>query len=525
MSCLDEETILAFCRGTLADDGRARALEHIASCDECRALVSAVARSTMGAQDPAMAPTTPLGGSPPKMATGPARAPVEAGDVLAGKYEVERVLGAGGMGVVVAARHTQLDRRVALKFLLPAACEVPGAVTRFVREGKAAARITSEHVARVTDVGMLDGGAPYLVMEDLDGEDLGAVAKRRGRIPADEAALWVLQACEAIAEAHELGIVHRDLKPANLFLVESQGGGSVKVLDFGISKMLESATSGGNMTQSAHLLGSPMYMSPEQITSARDVDSRSDIWSLGIVLYEMLSGTPPFQGESLPALCMEIVNASPPPLAAAGVPPGLEAVVMRCLAKARDERFNDVAELALALEPFAPARSRLSVERIAAMGSAAVSRSTPPPPSREDTAPSNGSRQWALTQTDREGRTPRWIAAASAAAVATALGVGLLVSAHGGRHEDSPRAPGSMNASAAPSPVSPTANTPTGTAARQVPAPLPAGSADAGVAATAPSSTAARPLPPPRPHSVRAAPGSTKRAPSRPASAGWEDDR
>ncbi|MBS2014407.1 MAG: serine/threonine protein kinase, partial [Deltaproteobacteria bacterium] len=178
-----------------------------------------------------MAPTTPSGAP---RAPGPATSPVQPGEILGGKFEVERVLGAGGMGVVVAARHTQLEQRVALKFLLPAACEVSGAVTRFLREGKAAARITSEHVARVMDTGMLEGGAPYLVMEYLEGQDLGVLVQERGRLDPHDAVEYVLQACEAIAEAHDLGIVHRDLKPANLFLTRrADGSPLVKVLDFG----------------------------------------------------------------------------------------------------------------------------------------------------------------------------------------------------------------------------------------------------------------------------------------------------
>jgi serine/threonine-protein kinase len=292
--------------------------------------------------------------------------PVQPGEILAGKFEVERVLGAGGMGVVVAARHTQLEQRVALKFLLPAACEVPGAVTRFLREGKAAARITSEHVARVMDTGVLDGGAPYLVMEYLEGADLGAVVQRRGRVTPDEAIEYVLQACEAIVEAHDLGIVHRDLKPANLFLSKrADGSALVKVLDFGISKV-EGSGSRSQLTSASVLMGSPRYMSPEQMLSAKDVDARTDVWALGVILYELVTGKPVWHADTMQGLCALIASTPAPSLLllAPSAPKVLADVVSRCLAKSRDERIASVADLALALEPIAPAEARTSIERI-----------------------------------------------------------------------------------------------------------------------------------------------------------------
>src|SRR6185295_3411573 len=163
---------------------------------------------------------------------------VHEGQILAGKFRIERVLGQGGMGIVVAATHLQLDERVALKFLLPEALSNPEAVERFTREARAAVKIKSEHVARVSDVGMLETGAPYMVMEYLEGEDLGHWVSQRGALPTTQAVEFVLQAAEAIAEAHALGIVHRDIKPANLFCVRRADGLlSVKVLDFGISKL------------------------------------------------------------------------------------------------------------------------------------------------------------------------------------------------------------------------------------------------------------------------------------------------
>src|SRR3954454_18638740 len=216
------------------------------------------------------------------------------GRVLAGKYRIERVLGRGGMGVVVAAHHIHLDEKVAIKFLLPEAVANAEVLGRFVREARAAVRIKSEHVARVSDVGTLEGGEPYMVMEYLEGSDLAEWLLQRGALPVEQAVEFLLQASEAIAEAHALGIVHRDLKPANLFVVRRADGLlSIKVLDFGISKVTDASMAAGAATSTLALMGSPLYMSPEQMESARTADARSDIWSLGVILYELLTGACP----------------------------------------------------------------------------------------------------------------------------------------------------------------------------------------------------------------------------------------
>ena len=292
------------------------------------------------------------------------------GQILLGKYRIERVLGMGGMGVVVAATHVTLEERVAIKFLLPQALSNGEAVARFLREARAAVRIKSEHVARVTDVGQLENGAPYMIMEYLDGADLGTIGQRRGALPIEDAVEFVLQACEAIAEAHALGIVHRDLKPANLFLVtRADGTPSVKVLDFGISKVTGLSSSGADlgMTKTTTVMGSPLYMSPEQMASSRDVDARTDIWALGAILYELLTGTVPFQADTITQLCAMILQQSPPPLrnARPDAPAGLAEVILHSLEKDRTRRFATVAEFAHSLAPFAPRRARLSIERVA----------------------------------------------------------------------------------------------------------------------------------------------------------------
>jgi serine/threonine-protein kinase len=295
---------------------------------------------------------------------------VRPGDVLAGKYRIERLLGVGGMGVVVSAMHLELEERVAIKLLLARALEDAEVVERFAREARAAVKIKSEHVAHVLDVGKLPNGAPFMVMEHLDGADVAAVIRSRGALSVAETAEYVLQACEAIAEAHALGIVHRDLKPANLFLTRRPDGlDAVKVLDFGISKMpAGSATrSGMGLTSKLSSMGSPLYMSPEQMSSARDVDLRTDIWALGVILYECATGLPPFEAETIPQLCAQILQESPPPMSdmRPDVPAKFEQVVLRCLHKKRSRRYPNVGELAVDLIPFAHKRARRSAERIA----------------------------------------------------------------------------------------------------------------------------------------------------------------
>jgi serine/threonine-protein kinase len=297
------------------------------------------------------------------------RMPFPPGTVLAGKYRVERLLGEGGMGWVVEATHVQLEQRVAIKFMHAAqTSDNSEAIARFLREARAAARIQSEHVARVSDFGTLENGAPYLVMEYLEGRDLDSLLRVRGALPNQEVIDYAMQACEGLAEAHAAGIVHRDLKPANLFLARRiDGSVRVKLLDFGISKLsAPGGTAQAAMTNTQALMGSPLYMAPEQLRSSKNVDSRADIWSLGVILYEMLGGRPPFDGETLPVVCARIMTETPEPLRAMKpqVPPALEAVVMRCLEREAKDRFQDVAALARALAPFGMAEARVAAERI-----------------------------------------------------------------------------------------------------------------------------------------------------------------
>ncbi|WP_437970569.1 serine/threonine-protein kinase [Sorangium sp. So ce260] len=306
--------------------------------------------------------------------------PIAPGDVLLGKYRVENVLGRGAMGLVVAARHLALDDRVAIKVLLPQYVRDPEILQRFLREGRAAVRIRSRHVVRVADVGTLPNGAPYMVMDHLEGKDLAAVLAESGVLQVPFAIELVLQVCEALAEAHAQGIVHRDVKPSNLFLTRNADGSPcVKVLDFGISKMAHAEDHA--LTRVGGVLGSPLYMSPEQLRSASDVDGRADIYSLGVVLFQLLAGRTPFVAQELAQLVYLVTQGEPQRLRALrpDIPEPLEQVILTAIARDRDRRFPTVADLALALVPFAPPHLRAAAERLFGALRGALPVAAPPP--------------------------------------------------------------------------------------------------------------------------------------------------
>jgi serine/threonine protein kinase len=305
---------------------------------------------------------------------------------VAGKYRLERVIGEGGMGVVVAATHVELDQQVAIKFLLPEAMRHPEVVERFLREAKVAAKVKSEHVARVSDVGRAareagesEPGTPFIVMEYLEGSDLGAMIAAGGPLPLDEACEIGLQACEALAEVHAAGIVHRDLKPSNLFVTRrSDGSPCVKLLDFGISKLTvhpDDSSMDPALTATATIMGSPSYMSPEQLRSTKEVDARADVWSLGAVLYEAMTGKPAFRGESVPQVCFMIGAEDPAPLSSLrpDIPSALERAILSALDKKAETRMT-LVDLARTLVSHASARARASLERVEAVLGAPPSR-------------------------------------------------------------------------------------------------------------------------------------------------------
>lgn len=320
----------------------------------------------------------------------------EPGELIAGKYRVERTIGQGGMGVVLAARHLGLDEMVAVKLIRAERVGASDALARFEREARAVARLKSEHVARVFDVDRLPEGDPYMVMELIDGADLHAIVKERGALPPHEAAELIMQACEGLAEAHALGMVHRDLKLKNLFLTQRRDGRPlVKVIDFGVVKILngtsdDSATrinheevttpnvgvDEAQLTGTSMLVGSVHYMAPEQIRASNNVDSRADVWSLGVCLFALLTNQLPFDGKSLIEICAAI-QARPVPdvrTHVPSIPPELAAIVTRALEKDVRRRYADVGELALALTPFS--RDHAAVARIATILESATGTSS-----------------------------------------------------------------------------------------------------------------------------------------------------
>lgn len=308
-----------------------------------------------------------------------ARDLAEYGTALPPKYAAVRVLGRGGMGVVVEARHTQLGHRVAIKMLGEDLRTHPPLLARFEREARAVGALSSPHVVKIFDVDKTDAGAPFMVMELLEGSDLGQVLQREGPLPVPTAVRCIVEACDAIAEAHRLGIVHRDLKPSNLFLDrETQ---SIKVLDFGIAKRVTQKEAA--ITAALVPLGTPQYMSPEQVRCAKDVDARTDIWSLGATLFELLCGRPPYDHDLAQACVIAIVTdpVPDPRNFRPEIPRGLAAVILRALAKDADERFQSVEELVRALAPFTrgdvfvPRRAR--AYRLRAVGAIAAAIALP----------------------------------------------------------------------------------------------------------------------------------------------------
>jgi serine/threonine-protein kinase len=409
--------------------------------------------------------------------------PYPPGTIVGGRYRVERKLGSGGMGWVVVATHLHLEQRVAIKFLhAEQAAAFPEAVARFLREAKAAARIQSDHVARVSDFGTLDDGAPYLVMEYLEGNDLDSLLQARGALPVGQAVEYVLQACEGLAEAHAAGIVHRDLKPANLFLARrSDGSSRIKLLDFGISKLdvLPGSAPEGNLTSTKTLMGSPLYMAPEQLRSLKQVDRRADIWSMGIILYELLSGHSPFTADTLPEVCARIMTEPPPDLRgrAPRVPEALAAVVGRCLEKEPARRFGDVAALAQALAPFAGEGARARAEALVRILSAAgrsAEVASPASSPADDVA--HAQTRASFGRTSGSSVPKGW--AVPAAIAATVVGGGLLaiVATSAARGRAEVKAPPSANVALARSPGEAEPAAATADTAMDRPPPAPAAS-------------------------------------------------
>jgi serine/threonine-protein kinase len=402
------------------------------------------------------------------------------GQTLGGKYVLERRVGAGGMGIVFEARHERIGQRVAIKLLRPEVAARPLSCERFVREARAAGRLRSRHAVRIFDVDATERGVPYLVMEWLEGRDLDAELEERGPLPLDDVLRFLLEACDAIGEAHEAGIVHRDLKPSNLFLAKERDGVVCKVLDFGISKLPE--WSDVSITQTDALLGTPLYMAPEQVRNARDVDARADVWALGVILYELLGGRPPFLGETVASTAAAIAADDPRPLRwlRPEVPEHVEDIVSRCLSKDASRRFADANAFAHALRGHLHAeKADLALARTEFAPPPASVRRDPVAPPANVQARTNG--QWeegtARSAAVRSRRTSSVaVAIAGAALVAAALAFAIT------RVPREPTAAGGAASPSAGSKAAPSATFPEGPAAAPAPS---SASAESGAPATA----------------------------------------
>jgi tRNA A-37 threonylcarbamoyl transferase component Bud32 len=354
------------------------------------------------------------------------------GERIGRKWVVEGTLGVGGMGVVLAAVHADIGQRVAIKLLLPHLARETAAAERLMREARAVVSLHSEHATRIYDVDRDDRGVPYIVMERLEGMDFDRLLKMRGVLPVPEAVDCILEACEAVAEAHARGLVHRDLKPANLFLARRADGTQlVKVLDFGISKsLLPESDTDFTLTQTDHALGSPRYMSPEQLRNSKTVDHRSDIWSLGIILYRIVSGRAPFEAETIHAYLWRVAVDPPTPLSQLlpGASTAFTAVLERCMQKDAQDRPQSVAELASALAPFGTLRGQASLRSVLAFARsqpaslAHADRRTPAPPPPGDATAS----AWTPGGARPKPASARGLLLAGAATFVVVLGVGWL---------------------------------------------------------------------------------------------------
>ncbi len=344
MSHLSHDTVSAFLAGVLSPTESESVETHLDQCDDCRRLVSEVVRQRRG--------THASLGSTDVVPVGTIL-PAAIGDVIDGRYRIVQLLGVGGMGCVFEAHQVHLNQRVALKFILPSMVTEASAVGRFMREARAAARLRTPHVCHVLDLGTLATGTPFLAMEFLEGETVEQRLGREGPFSVPLAVRVVFEVIDALAEAHGIGVIHRDLKPANLFFARAPTGVEVvKVLDFGIAKSVHPDIEHGLASTAASMvLGSPQYMAPEQLVPGTPADHRADIWSLGCVMYQLLTGVVPFNGQTLVDLMYAIQRHpfEPVRVRRPDVPPALEAVVHRCLAKSPSQRPQTVQALREAL--------------------------------------------------------------------------------------------------------------------------------------------------------------------------------
>ena len=348
MACIGEDGLARYLAGDLEYAEHLRVEAHLVGCAACAEILEELTMRTE---------IRAVGGDPTsrhdvadKILWLERHYGLQVGDVIAGKYEIEKVIGQGGMGIVVRATHLGLREKVALKFMHPSMADNPSHAARFIREARAAVKLREEHVARVLDLGELEGTGPYIVMEYLEGVDLLEHLKRRAPLPVAEAIELCRQAASGVAAAHEAGIVHRDLKPGNMFMTETRGGPRLKVLDFGVSKYLEGdslAVTGTHM-----VVGSPMYMAPELFETARNASPASDVWALGVIFYRMLTGRLPFFAETLPELVTKVHFGRPTPVThwRPELTPEICEILQTCLARDPGRRYADARAMLGALD-------------------------------------------------------------------------------------------------------------------------------------------------------------------------------
>ena len=308
-----------------------------------------------------------------------------AGQLFGGKYRVEERLADGGMAIVLRATHVELSCPVAIKLIRPEHAQNDEFVLRLLAEARVVASLHSKHVNRVLDVGRTESGAPFLVLEYLSGLNLASHLKKGGPFPVTAAVDCVLQACEALAEAHALGIVHRDLKPENLLLSEEADGSLVlKVLDFGICRAPAAQSGVRVISQIGTVIGTPAYMAPEQVHASSTLDARTDIWALGVVLFELLTGERPFRGDTTSSVLAQMVTGQALPIEqlTPDIPPGVVDVIARCLVTDPEQRFQSVVEVAEALVRFGS--DEHSADRVARVAATTLARSAHQYPEAEE---------------------------------------------------------------------------------------------------------------------------------------------
>jgi serine/threonine-protein kinase len=360
-ACPGRDRIARFVEGTLSPDDEDSLRGHTDVCATCRRLVADIGAGTG---------SVPFIAEPPKTREAEREGVIGPGALVGGKYRIARLIGTGGMGKVFAAVHVDLGHTLAIKVMHPEMARDADSVKRFLREGRAAALLKSDHAARINDVGRLPSGVPFLVMEYLEGEDLDR-RRKRGPMQVEEVVDYMLQALAAITEAHGAGLVHRDIKPQNLFLAQLPDGRvRVKVLDFGLAKELPTLNrSNSALTTDNMILGSPHFMSPEQIRNPMNVDGRTDIWAVGATMFMLLAGQAPFTSNTIHGLLARILS-DPAPRASdvrTDIPPALDIIIDRCMAKEVTARFQTVTELTAALREVFPGDASLAATRAGAV--------------------------------------------------------------------------------------------------------------------------------------------------------------